>query len=415
MTDATTSSPVDTESRHLRHIFPVAGLTMLAVGGYVAGSPLLSALPVNPIAAGAFITLVAVVIRRRTERVPGVALLPVALLWLTFLVGVVLAAPTSYGWEKAGQLYSLTLLSVVGGATLLQSRHARGWWLHFTVAMATLVSALVFLQPDLLVAEMQRLSIEGSNTIAAGRAPAAAVVVLAVLALNRRKGRWFFALGALAFSVLMLGAGSRGPLAAAVVAISITAILSRKGGGKTWGLIVITALFYTWRWAGERDLISSRMYDLTGASTDSRLDMLRTTGAEATQNPIGSGWGSVEGILEGSWAGLLGHRYPHNIFLEVGAEAGWLALAALLLVLVVAFRRQLRASAGNSQEMAMLALLVFFVASAMVSGDINSHRAMWVLIGAALVAERSGIDKAQVASGGGVRTRRLEQFNHPSA
>lgn len=392
MTEITTAPPVYTDSRPRRHFLPVLGLTMLAVGGYVAGSPLFTALPVSPILAGALITLVALVVRRRNERVPLVSLTPIFVLWLTFLVGAVLTAPTSYGTEKTGQLYSLTLLSVAGGATLLQSRHARVWWLHLTVAMAGLVSALIFLQPDLLVAEMQRLSIEGSNTIAAGRAPAAAVVVLTVLALGRTRGRWFFAFGAMAFSILMLGAGSRGPLAAAIVAIGITAVLRRKGGGKAWGLVVMAALFYTWQWAGERDLVSSRMYELAGTSTDARLDMLRTTGAQAVSNPIGSGWGSVEGLLEGSWAGILGHRYPHNIFMEVAAESGWLALVAMLLVLVVAFRRQWHASAGNAHEMALFALLVFFVASAMVSGDINSHRAMWVLIGAALVARPGGLD-----------------------
>lgn len=78
-------------------------------------------------------------------------------------------------------------------------------------------------------------------------------------------------------------------------------------------------------------------------------------------------------------------QYSHNFLLEIGVEAGVLALAAASVVCYVAVRRQLRAG-GGLVEAAMSALLVFALVNALVSGDVGDNRLLWVMLGAGLVA-----------------------------
>jgi hypothetical protein len=101
----------------------------------------------------------------------------------------------------------------------------------------------------------------------------------------------------------------------------------------------------------------------------------------------------------------MGNRqYPHNVLLEVGAEGGVLALFGLTTVIALAVRKQAHA-ASAPVEMAMLALVFFFLLNAMVSGDINDNRGLWVALGAALISPLPGVQSGKSVDqrlGGGV-------------
>lgn len=83
-------------------------------------------------------------------------------------------------------------------------------------------------------------------------------------------------------------------------------------------------------------------------------------------------------------ADKVGEMYPHNLFLEVGAEAGSLGLALLLWSFYVGFVA-LRRVALPFREV-VLVLLVPALSSALVSGDVYDSRFVMVALGMAIGA-----------------------------
>lgn len=363
----------------------VFGLLLLAVGGYIAGVPLVTQiLPISPILIGALVTSAFIAVRPKNEPIPMRAIWPIGMLFAALSLGFFYAdTGQPYAAEKVQLLLTLTPLAALGGAVLLQSNRARRSWLSASVIFAIFVGGLALIAPGDMDGQFARLAAEGQNTIAAGRAPAAAVVVFVVVALagTRFKRRVLLLAGAVIFAGFMLAAGSRGPLAASLLAIAATTIVLRVRGSLAWCIAAGVGGLAAWVWLEDAGYLSPRLTTLTDNSAQARMDLYSGTSEILLASPLGVGWGQLESRLPA------GHAYPHNILLEVGAEAGFIPLFALIWFVGYALRRQARAIGGSSTEAAIFGLTVFFLASAMVSGDINSHRGLWVMLGACLVAE----------------------------
>lgn len=371
--------------RGVLRLLGVLGLLGLATGGYVAGVPIVvELLPTSPIGIGAGLVALTLLLRPRGERVP-VSELVVPALGLAFLAGgyVFAETGTAYGSEKLVQMLVLVPVSMAGGVVLLQCRSARAWWVWGLVVVGLAVGVLALTSPDALVAQSDRLSVEGSNTISTGRALGGAAVALVAMALTGARRPVLLLVAAGTFGAVMLATGSRGPVVACVAAILLV-LLSRQHARRGWvvaGLIVAGAA--AWQWAAAQGYLVDRLAGLADRSAQARLGLYDGALEHALVTPIGSGWGSLEHVY-GTTPGLRGYTYPHNILLEVAGEAGWLGLAGLVWLLVRAWRVQYRRT-DSPVEAAMLALLVFFTISAMVSGDLQSHRALWVMVGACVV------------------------------
>lgn len=76
--------------------------------------------------------------------------------------------------------------------------------------------------------------------------------------------------------------------------------------------------------------------------------------------------------------------YPHNIVLEIMAEFGLIGLSIFSLFFFLTFYRGLvkgkRSGRQPSVQLAVICLFVYYLANAMVSGDINSNRALYVFM-----------------------------------
>lgn len=367
------------------HAISVVGLTALTVGGYVAGVPLLeSVLPVSPILVGAVLVTLMIAIRPRGEPAPWRMAWIVGAYYLLLSAGFIFAAPSAYGLEKSLQMATLVPLSIWGGMVLLRTQRARSLWLIGTVLVAVLTSSLVYLSPDTLSAQLGRLSIEGSNTIAAGRATAAGVVVLTVLALTGTKHRILLLVAAAGFAMIMLASGARGPFVASLLAISLVFAIVSTRGKWLWGVAALLSGVFAWQWAVEQGYYLERLTLVGGASVTTRVDLYATALNHAIANPWGTGWGSMVDVYASTTSLRAGsHSYPHNILLELAAEGGVIALAGFVALVVLAWRTQ-RKRASIPVETAMLALFIFFLVSAMVSGDAPSQRALWAMCGACL-------------------------------
>jgi O-antigen ligase len=107
--------------------------------------------------------------------------------------------------------------------------------------------------------------------------------------------------------------------------------------------------------------------------------------------PGGLGWGAFTQL---PISGNSEDRYPHNLWIELALEAGWLASLATLAITLVAFVRAV-AFAQSSDGVAggaLAALLLFGMTNASVSGDVNDNRTLFTLICITICASLPGAE-----------------------
>ncbi|MCH8613720.1 O-antigen ligase family protein [Arsenicicoccus dermatophilus] len=370
-----------------RSTTPIIGptaLAVLALGGYVKGSRYLAWIPVDlTILAGA-VVLVVVLWTLAVRRRPGGSPVPL-LLWFATLTSGLLSSSSpenTYASQKVIHVFVLAPLCVMGGLVLLDSPRGRRSWLRSVVAVGFVTIALALVDP---AGSTSRLYSEGGSTIGLGRAAGGALVVLLTVALTRRKHREFALLLAFVAGYVVLRTASRGPVLASVLAVLAVVALSRTSGRiwRTLLVLLLLALGGAWAASGGAD---SRLFETAGASAEMRGMLLRYAVDAALHHPLGIGWGGLYDYMGFATLDSGYVQYPHNVIVEVASEGGWAAGAATCAALAVALGRQWRHQALPG-ELAMTALLLFGLLNALVSGDVNGNRGLWVAIGAALAAQ----------------------------
>lgn len=316
------------------------------------------------------------------------------------LAAVALAAPAAFYpatnpavFEKRVKLL-IPLLAVVGVCYLVRSaRRQRLWvWLHVAVGVS-LVATGVSAGED----SATRFAGAGSNTIGAGRASGVAILVLLVLLITGGLPRWWqkiLALGVAAWLTLaLISTGSRGPVFACAAAVLVVATLGLGRHRVLRALTAVGALAAGWLLLTEATgLGATRItasvtgrYSLTG----SRSGLWLEAAEAALVHPFGIGWGNFWSVLSPAERLDSGYvQYPHNFLLEVFLEAGWLAGLAIT-VFVAASLVRLHRLSRSPYGSALLAIALFFVLNALVSGDVNDNRMMWVAVVIAWVGATS--------------------------
>ncbi|WP_166649350.1 O-antigen ligase family protein [Brachybacterium sp. AG952] len=363
------------------------GLLVLAYIGYIKGAPLLSRSPVDLTFVGAGV--VAVVLASSAHRLhtlPG--LMPLIAMYVALVAGAVPSGvSTTYSSGKTLQILLLVPLCMLGGRIILSTEEGRQAWLRGVVILGLIVAVFALLFPDDTAAVSGRLSIEGGNTIGAGRGVGAAVTVLAVWGLWGRKRRAVAICVAASLVAVLLLIGSRGPILAAVVAIGVAVLVSRQQGKPIRLFIALVGFgVAAWVMTRESDVLSARLFTLEDRSSEARRVIWAESLRVAGDNPLGVGWGQLFAFMRpGRMLDSGVAQYPHNLILEVTVEAGWIPAIVLVVVIGYALFRQQQATVGTT-ETAMLALLVFALVTVMVSGDVPSNRGLWVALGAAMAS-----------------------------
>lgn len=304
------------------------------------------------------------------------------------------AAPTAYGATKTQAMLVVLPLALSAPLLVIRTRRERTAFL-WTFVLVNGVGVLLTL-PQALAGTPGRIGIQGEGgPIVAGRA--AGVVVLAALAVVLRSAHRQRALSAGA-AILALAAGSlvliegasRGPFLATLLAAGVVV-------GRSW-----------WAWPGGASRRPAMPWLTLGALAGtailasrllaSRLPARLTTGIEedtarrhlfaeawnsGAEQPLGNGWGAFAQVL-----GQSGRVYPHNVLLELWAEGGW-PIAVLFMILVVVGLRRLWSTDGAEIPI-LVALLLFSLANAAVSGDLLANRPLFVLMGIGLASAARG-------------------------
>jgi hypothetical protein len=256
-----------------------------------------------------------------------------------------------------------------------------------------------------------RLRLLGSHTIRVGQA----ALLLPILGIPyfSRSPNTMVRLAVLALIPVALivsaASGSRGPLGMAIITallagiyVAVTRLSSRYRRGPLispsrvllgLALIAIGAMAVMWAARSgylpeasvERVLslqeaagsFTGSAEDATDASVEGRVKSYDQALAMFNSAPlIGHGTASFPVLAAQADSDMRGFEYPHNLFLQAGAEFGVLGILLIGALVVAAIRRGLRLT-GDRAWRAVLTLAVFLVLGALVSNGIVDNRTMW--------------------------------------
>lgn len=380
-------------------------LAILAYSGPLGASPVLAWLPVNATLLFATIVAIAFVLSAlHTRQISTWIYVPIGA-WLLLLFPAAHYVPGDYPTEKFIALVTLTFVCVVAPFQVLQTRSQRVAFLTALALAGVLSGAFTFsqgsgaatdagLSPDVIL-------LEGANTISTARILGTGALILIAAALTIRgthllhRTLWL-ALG-VGLVVFMFATGSRGPFSAMVFALAALIVfvpVMREARFRSIVLLSFGSIAAYW-WASSQQIVASdRAFAwLTGerdTSTQTRISLWKSAVDYASVSPLGAGWGGFANIAKAPSA----LKYPHNLFLELYVEAGWI-IATILVGLVLASMWRLFRQALDPISAILFVLATFAFINAMVSGDINDNRLLWMLVGVAWVPMSGSKTQAQ--------------------
>ena len=313
--------------------------------------------------------------------------------FLTFLPGVWGAVESPYGFQKVGTLFTFTPLAALAPLWLLEDpgdlRRLVNAMAYFCFAIT--LGALLGSGPA-----QERLQAFGAGTISLGRATGL-LFIYGVLALaepdpGAERGRplHLLTLGIMALAgMTALFSGSRGPIVAALLVVGVLFSLGRQRlGRRTLRLLaagaVLAALLsasLSLAPAGSLRRMEAFFSGQAGGSELYRVQALRRSWDLIRDTPAGLGWGRFATHVDPEKG--LERQYPHNLLAEVTLEGGWLCGACTLAVLVTALAAAWSRTTRPEGRIAFSGLL-FYLVNALVSGDVNDNRPLFMFITSAL-------------------------------
>lgn len=247
------------------------------------------------------------------------------------------------------------------------------------LALSLGIAALQFVNPAPMDLVAGRRTPNGVNPINTGRLLAAGALASLVLLLSTKKRLSRLALLVIGATLLLCAAttGSRGPLAACLVAGFILIVTTQK-------LPPIVRLMAWTGVAASSYVLFTRGLEsesrLTSSDDGGRLPLIRGTISAIEANPLGIGWGNLYNYLPpGTGVQSQGYeQYPHNLFLEFASEAGVISIP-LVLFAIVAGGLNLRRLADDDRAL-FTVLTIFALLSAMVSTNVVGNRLLWMCL-----------------------------------
>ena len=350
--------------------------------------------------------------------------------WPTLLLYLLLAAWMAFsliwspdpaaGSDKLMRFATLTLLALLGPMALVDSwpRLERFLWALFLLGMVFTARAVASLA---LEGGWRRLeTVLGADYLVLGQV-CGLTALLGVYLLMDRDRRWWLratTLAAVAASVLIVViSGARGPLLAWTAAFAAPALFSWRPGKKAlaaMGLMGAAVLLFaaTWTLGLLPPQVTFRfevaLQALLLRDPQALQLFARTTIWQA-------GWQSFQahpllGLGAGGYLLPMARftvRYPHNLFLEAGAELGIVGLLLVLPLILLPLIRWRQCSKlqlhGRSRLLfdAVLAVSMFFFVGVLKSGDFNSNRTFWMSLGLLLSACLQAKSTAEVSKSAG--------------
>lgn len=367
----------------------IIALLILGYSGYIKGSPFVDWLAVDLTLLSALVVLIAgfgLIVSGRTL-VRGSS--AVIALWCAWLPGAAIAVATELDLYKSILLFTVTLLCAFSPFYLIGDARTENYWINGQVAFSLIfaVALIVFPEDTDAAGYLDRLSLEGGNSIGAARLVGAGVLVAFIRALTDTKGRrraiWWLLV--VVGSVLVATIGSRGPFVSLIFAGFGSTLLSIVFAGRRLRVAVVTAiaviglLYYAYT-----SLPDDRISRLFTQVVDvPRQGLYQSALRSIEQEPIGIGWGGFRNLPNVSDTFGSAGAYPHNIFLETFAEGGVVAIAGLILFIGISLKR-IRRISDDAAGAIIFSLGIYWLLAAQTSSDINSNRMTWIALAVGL-------------------------------
>ncbi|WP_158253988.1 O-antigen ligase [Cryobacterium sp. Y50] len=351
---------------------------------------MLAWLPVDLTLVAALVVLASAIVSALTTRLPFPHLLPPLVLLVVFTFGLIAASFDAYSAAKVAVMFSVTLFGLILAPVLVLTEKRRQF--RFIIALLVVgftASLYTLVFPETASAESNRLVFEGTNTIGTARIAGAALLICIVLVLARARRpqptMGFLALAAPLMVVLVM-TGSRGPQLALALALGLAIIASPQLRRHLrnllplalLGLAVIAAAL-----SRGSDGLQKTIAFVAGGEDNSTLTRVSLWSESLTaipQLPWGHGWGDFNALAQLTTSELSEDMfYPHNLILEIFVEGGWLT-GIVVVALVAATLLKGALSAVDPVRAIIFGLAVFSLTNAMVSGDINDNRLLWVTL-----------------------------------
>ncbi len=347
------------------------------------------------------------VLTGRVRRPP----LPFALLLGLFVVAMalgLLSTPVSdYGQDKFVKFMTFTLVAAFSPFALVENR--RDLRRLFAIIGIAAVAGGLFAITVGTTAETDqtgdRLVVGGArNTIYTSRfLMTGALILLLAPALRIWGGhRLLIPLTGAGLVAIAASIGSRGPLLALALAVGCTvaAVVLREPRRLLPMMLIVAAgvamlPFIPLPETSRERLVGFSQHPVEALREDVREPLYEQAIDLAVANPLlGVGTGGFalySGVLTSQ-----NEKYPHNVFLEAGAELGLgppLALAVVTWMLLAALYRKAWEAPDEARYMICLVggifLLNFFATQ--FSGDFNDNRTFWATFGLAWLVARYGV------------------------
>ncbi len=203
-------------------------LVGLCYAGYIKGVPLLAGIGVDLTGLFLAVALAGALFHFVRHSYDARALTGVAVVWLSFSIGMVNGLWTENGPGKVLLLLTVTAFCAAAPVMILTTPQARRWFLVAVLAFAVLMAVGLIVAPDQgAQSEFGRRTLEGSNSIGTARIVGAGAVTALMIGLRTRTHRWLWLGGSAVLSAVTVLVGSRGPFIAFVVAAMIVLLTAR--------------------------------------------------------------------------------------------------------------------------------------------------------------------------------------------
>jgi O-antigen ligase len=335
-------------------------------------------------------------VSRRGRPIPYLLALALAVVGIALVVSLGWTPSPEYGGEKTSKFLTLTLLAALAPFFLIEDEsdlRRLGLWL---VCLAVLAAGMAIIHPP--PPDNGRLEVgAGGSTIGVSRLLCAAAIVLLLSALGTTRGRVWCAGGGLTLIAIAAAVGSRGPLLSLALALGATAaVWLMRSPRKIWPVMAVAAVgiavapFVSLPEASSRRLSDVASDPVAAFARDDR-SMLYRQAVELIDEHM------LRGAGAGAFSSVNRARYPHNIFLELWSELGFIPMAlvaaAIVSVLMGLYRAAWNLPDGRVRQLVYLltGVFLFYLFAVQVSGDINDNREFWVVLGVAFTVVRYGL------------------------
>lgn len=333
-------------------------------------------------------------------------------IFLLAILSLIYAPVTAYGTEKSARFITITFLAFFLPFFLFKkeeiSKNLNSIKRFFSVFVLLALSIVIsILNTGITPGKIGFADAFGGNYIVAGRTIGTALIILVFYFLESTNNKIVKLVYLSLITLMIFGmfiTGGRAPLMAAGVSLLVvysmnfikfldTKRVSRKSVVKTVTLLGIV-LFLVIRFSNYFSTVFYRLGLLQAqnqgqsvflAAISERLELSEYAVNAMFRFPFGLGFGGFTQWYNGGNTGIQ-FLYPHNLFLELGAEGGVLGLLAILLLVIKSFFNLLSNSSlsplqNKPLKDTLLSLLVFMIFNSTVSGELNDDRTLFALIG----------------------------------